>query len=111
MEKAILQVDSLKKSYGTLVAVNGVSLSAGAGEIVGLLGPNGAGKTTLLRAVSGLLPRTGSVHFAGGDISTASRLICRLRNTASRSWVMPTRSTKQTSMRMKIFSFVYRDFG
>src|SRR5205085_7328213 len=39
------------------------------GEVVALLGPNGAGKTTLLRAVSGLLPWTGQVHFAGRDLA------------------------------------------
>ena len=40
----MLQVDALKKSYGNVVAVNGVSLQAGVGEIIGLLGPNGPEK-------------------------------------------------------------------
>jgi branched-chain amino acid transport system ATP-binding protein len=44
----------------------------GAGEAVALLGPNGAGKTTLLRAVSGLLPRSGVIRFAGKDMAGAS---------------------------------------
>ncbi|HTB17340.1 MAG TPA: ABC transporter ATP-binding protein [Bryobacteraceae bacterium] len=71
MEKAILQVDSLKKSYGTLVAVNGVSLSAGAGEIVGLLGPNGAGKTTTVSMIAGLLrPDSGSVQIEGRPLAS-----------------------------------------
>jgi len=71
VEKAILQVDSLKKSYGTLVAVNGVSLSAGAGEIVGLLGPNGAGKTTTVSMIAGLLrPDSGSVQIEGRPLAS-----------------------------------------
>ena len=51
--------------------LHGVDLTIGAGEAVALLGPNGAGKTTLLRAISGLLPRTGSIRFAGRDMAGA----------------------------------------
>jgi ABC-2 type transport system ATP-binding protein len=60
--KAMLQVDALEKSYGALVAVNGVSLRAAAGETIGLLGPNGAGKTTTVSMIAGLVrPDSGSV--------------------------------------------------
>jgi branched-chain amino acid transport system ATP-binding protein len=52
--------------------MHGVDLTVGAGEIVALLGPNGAGKTTLLRALSGLLPWSGNVRFAGRDLAGAS---------------------------------------
>ena len=52
--------------------LHGIRLSVRAGEVVALLGPNGAGKTTLLRAVSGLLPWSGSVRFAGRDLAGAS---------------------------------------
>jgi len=66
----MLQVDSLKKSYGDLVAVNGVSLRAGVGEIVGLLGPNGAGKTTTVSMIAGLVrPDSGSVRIEGRALS------------------------------------------
>ncbi|MBS0537632.1 MAG: ABC transporter ATP-binding protein [Proteobacteria bacterium] len=68
----MLQVRGLSAGYGKIGVLNGIDLTIGAGEIVALLGPNGAGKTTLLKAVSGLLPRAGSVQFAGRDISTAS---------------------------------------
>ena len=62
----MLEVDALKKSYGNLVAVDGVSLQAGAGEIVGLLGPNGAGKTTTVSMIAGLVrPDSGSVRIEG----------------------------------------------
>jgi len=51
----MLEVKDLKKSYGKVVAVDGVNLRAGAGETVGLLGPNGAGKTTTVSIIAGLL--------------------------------------------------------
>jgi ABC-2 type transport system ATP-binding protein len=70
----------LKKSYGSLVAVNGVSLHAGTGEIVGLLGPNGAGKTTTVSMIAGLVrPDSGSVRIEGrplgGDTDSNKRRI------------------------------------
>src|SRR5271163_2674924 len=65
----MLQVDALKKSYGALVAVNGVSLRAQAGEIIGLLGPNGAGKTTTVSMIAGLVrPDAGEVRIAGRSL-------------------------------------------
>jgi ABC-2 type transport system ATP-binding protein len=66
----MLQVDALKKSYGALVAVDGVSLRAGAGEIIGLLGPNGAGKTTTVSMIAGLVrPDSGTVEIEGRRLS------------------------------------------
>jgi len=76
----MLEVDGLKKSYGALVAVNGVSLRAAAGETIGLLGPNGAGKTTSVSMIAGLVrPDAGSVRIEGrtlaGDTDPIKRRI------------------------------------
>jgi ABC-2 type transport system ATP-binding protein len=76
----MLQVDALKKSYGNLVAVNGISLQAGAAETIGLLGPNGAGKTTTVSMIAGLVrPDSGSVRIEGrpltGDTDPIKRRI------------------------------------
>ena len=65
----LLEVVGLSTGYGKIGVLRGIDLTVGAGEVVTLLGPNGAGKTTLLRAVSGLLPRSGSVRFAGRDLA------------------------------------------
>ena len=76
----MLEVVGLRKSYGDVVAVNGVSLRAGKGETIGLLGPNGAGKTTTVSIVAGLLrPDAGEVRIAGralaGDTDPVKRAI------------------------------------
>ncbi len=52
---ALLQIEGLEVCYGKLRAVDGVSLSVNAGELVGYLGPNGAGKTTTLKCVAGMV--------------------------------------------------------
>ena len=65
----LLDTAGLFAGYGKIGVLHGVDLSVGAAEVVALLGPNGAGKTTLLRAVSGLLPWSGRVHFAGRDLA------------------------------------------
>ena len=68
----LLDVAGLSSGYGKIGVLRGIDLKVGAGEVVALLGPNGAGKTTLLRAVSGLLPWSGSVRFGGRDLAGAS---------------------------------------
>jgi branched-chain amino acid transport system ATP-binding protein len=68
----LLEISGLSSGYGKIGVLRGIDLRVGAGEAVALLGPNGAGKTTLLRAVSGLLPRSGVIRFAGKDMAGAS---------------------------------------
>src|SRR5262249_44426916 len=61
-----LEVVDLRKSYGTHVAVNGLSFTVEAGEVFGLLGPNGAGKSTTMMMLAGLRSAdSGSVTIAG----------------------------------------------
>ena len=64
-----LRVEGLSRRYGTLVALDQVSLEVKPGEVVGLLGPNGAGKSTLMRTAAGLQPPdAGSVRVDGVDL-------------------------------------------
>jgi len=72
-EPAALAVEELVAGYGGVVALDGVSISAGTADITAVLGANGAGKTTLLRAVSGMLrPRAGRILLAGADLAGRS---------------------------------------
>ncbi len=66
----VLTVTDLRKSFGGLKAVDGVSFEVRPGEIVGLVGPNGSGKTTVLNLISGALrPNDGHIAYMGRAIS------------------------------------------
>ncbi|WP_174802941.1 ABC transporter ATP-binding protein [Martelella limonii] len=70
---SLLEVHGLGIAFGGLKAVNDVSFSASAGEIVSVIGPNGAGKTTLFNMISGVyLPGSGKVMLDGRDITAAN---------------------------------------
>jgi branched-chain amino acid transport system permease protein len=75
----LLEVDKARKQFGGLVAVNDVSFTIRAGDIVGLIGPNGAGKSTTFNLITGVLELTsGKVSFRGQPVSgLPSREIAR----------------------------------
>lgn len=70
----MIEVSDLKKSYGAVEALRGVSFDIAPGQIVGLLGPNGAGKTTIIKILTGYLqPDAGVVTVDGLDVLTHTR--------------------------------------
>ena len=79
-EKGVIRAQALAKHYDAKVAVQDVSLSLHAGEIVGLLGPNGAGKTTTFYMVVGLIPATHGRVFLDGRNVTPMPMWHRARN-------------------------------
>jgi branched-chain amino acid transport system ATP-binding protein len=77
---AILELHSVSRRFGGLLAVNKVTLDLHAGEIVGLIGPNGAGKTTLVNLITGVYrPSAGEIRYRGERIDgvPANEIACR----------------------------------
>jgi branched-chain amino acid transport system ATP-binding protein len=68
----LLTVEGLHAGYGPVEVLHGIDMTVNEGEVVVVLGANGAGKTTTMRAISGLIPRRGTVSFAGKSITEAS---------------------------------------
>ena len=69
-----IEVNNISKSYGTIMALDNVSLSVKRGEIFGLIGPDGAGKTTLIRMLNQITaPDEGEIIFNGEKLISVSR--------------------------------------
>ena len=65
----MVEIQNLRKTFGEITAVDGVSFTVGQGEVVGFLGPNGAGKSTTMKMITGFLtPTHGAVRISGYDI-------------------------------------------
>jgi ABC-2 type transport system ATP-binding protein len=76
----MIKVENLSKSFGSKIAVNGVSFGVERGEVLGFLGPNGAGKSTTMRMITGFIPPSSGRAWVGGhdiveDPIPAKRLI------------------------------------
>ena len=70
MAEPLLRVETLVCRFGGVVATDKVSLDVNRGELHAIIGPNGAGKTTLISQLTGqLMPHSGTIHFAGQDIT------------------------------------------
>jgi branched-chain amino acid transport system ATP-binding protein len=75
MSAPVLKVEGIKKAYGAIQAVGGVSFEVFSGEIFGVIGPNGSGKTTLFNSMLGQIkPDAGSISLKGENISGLSPL-------------------------------------
>ncbi len=90
MNKPLLEVRGLTKSFGALLASDSVDLEVREGETLAVIGPNGAGKTTLIAQLAGnLRPDRGRVRFAGEDV-TALSAPARSRRGFARSFQITT---------------------
>lgn len=92
--ESTLEVSELTKQFGTFTAVDHISFSVGAGEIVGLLGPNGAGKTTTIQMLLSLMtPTSGSIVCFGKSLFTHREDVLARMNTSSGYARLPWRLT------------------
>ena len=69
----VIRVDNLKKAYGDVYALNGITEEIHRGEVVVVVGPSGSGKSTFLRSLNLLdVPTSGNIYFEGVDITDKS---------------------------------------
>src|SRR4051812_27865616 len=105
-ETDVLRVSNLRKTYGTTVAVDGVSFHVARNEIVGLLGPNGAGKTTTINMILGVLePTSGSINIEGVDLATRRTKALGCTNFAAVYAPLPGNLTVEQNLR--VFGMIY----
>ena len=95
--EVLLQAEGLRRGFGGVVAVDGITLTVRAGDRLAVVGPNGAGKTTLLNLLAGTLhPTAGRIHWCGRDITRhgpARRSRAGIGRSFQTPTVLPTLST------------------
>ncbi len=102
----VLSVEGLRKSYGPVVAVDGVSFEVRPNEIVGLLGPNGAGKTTTINMILGVLePSAGTIAIEGIDVRRHRSQALARANFAAVYAPLPGNLT--VAQNLRIFGLIY----
>ena len=102
----VLSVTALRKEYGTLVAVDGISFQVGRNEIVGLLGPNGAGKTTTINIILGVLqPTAGTIRIE--DVDLAMQRSRALARTNFAAVYAPLPGNLTVSQNLRVFGLLY----
>ena len=101
MNRAMIEVENLQKSFGKVEAVANLSFDVKAGEVLGLLGPNGAGKTTTIRMLTTLLPLgTGRVSVAGFDVRTDADSVKQCIGLAGQQAAVDENLTGKENLRM-----------
>lgn len=99
---AAIQINGVEKSYRSLKALNGISLSIEEGEFFGLLGPNGAGKTTLISIIAGLnRADAGNVTIQGHDVVTDYRQARKLLGVVPQELVFDPFFTVRETLRIQ----------
>jgi ABC-2 type transport system ATP-binding protein len=103
----VVEIDDLRKVYGRVVAVDGISLRVGRGEVFGILGPNGAGKTTTVECAAGLRrPDGGRVRVLGYDPQSSPDEVRQRVGVQLQQAVLPDRM--KVGEAMAVFASAYR---
>jgi ABC-2 type transport system ATP-binding protein len=106
LENPALSVTSLRKAYGSKLAVDGVSFHVKRGEIVGLLGPNGAGKTTTISMLLGVLSPSGGEVLIGG-LDVVKQRSAALSRTNFAAVYAPLPGNLTVAQNLNIFAMLY----
>ena len=100
MDESAIQIDSLTRLFGSLRAVDGVTLRVEPGEVFGVLGPNGAGKTTMVRLLNGVLaPSAGTCRVLGFDPVTQGSEVRRRTGVLTESPALYERMSARDNLR------------
>jgi branched-chain amino acid transport system ATP-binding protein len=96
---SLLQVKNVSKHFGSLIAVNDISMTVEPGELRAIIGPNGAGKTTFFNLITGFFtPTSGSIVFDGQDVThllPARRVWCGMARTFQVTEVFPELTVRE----------------
>ncbi|HEX4944480.1 MAG TPA: ABC transporter ATP-binding protein, partial [Usitatibacteraceae bacterium] len=112
MATAAVEVRDASKRFGTVRALDAVSLSVEEGEFFALLGPNGAGKTTLISALGGLVrPDSGRLRVMGRDVATESSDARRLLGIVPQEVVFDPFFSVRETLELQSGYFGLRDNG
>jgi ABC-2 type transport system ATP-binding protein len=104
----VIEITDLHKSYGSVRAIDGISLTVDRGEVFGVLGPNGAGKTTTVATAAGLRrPDSGTVRVLGLDPAKDPDAVRQRVGVQLQQAVLPNRMKVKEAM--AIFAAAYRD--
>jgi ABC-2 type transport system ATP-binding protein len=106
MTSKVLSVRGLRRTYGSTVAVDGISFDVDRNETVGILGPNGAGKTTTINMILGVLaPSSGTIGIEGDDLATERPTAMERVNFAAVYAPLPGNLTVEQNLR--VFGLLY----
>jgi branched-chain amino acid transport system ATP-binding protein len=96
---SLLQVKNVSKHFGSLIAVNDISMTVEPGELRAIIGPNGAGKTTFFNLITGFFtPTSGTIVFDGQDVTQllpARRVWCGMARTFQVTEVFPELTVRE----------------
>ena len=114
-----LELDGLRRRYGSVTALDGLSFAVPAGQVFGFPGPNGAGKTTAMRAIFGFLPPTAPIAmpvlYAAGDVPVWQVAVSAVLCAASTVWLarvaarIYSRSILRTGDRIRLSQVLRRE--
>ena len=100
MENSSVVIKNLRKTFGSLTAVNDLTLDIASGELFGLLGVNGAGKTTTIKMLSCLTkPDSGEAFLGGKSIVTESNEVKRIINLSTQETAVAPKLTVKENLR------------
>ncbi len=107
IQDTVIRAAGLTKSFGDVLAADGVTFSVGRGEVLGLLGPNGAGKTTVVKMLTTLIPiDDGTATVAGFDVTSEPESVRRVIGLAGQAAAVDEKLTARENL--ELFSRLHK---